>query len=151
MRAMTVVYVLAAVAIGAFVVVQASVNGKMRVQLGDPWHAALISTSVSTLFLMTLATIAKGRPVPEMSKFTGAPWWVWTGGLLGAVYVAVALVLVTRLGSSVLFALVILGQMIAAMVMDHFGLIGLPRHEINPPRILGALLLVAGVALIRLF
>jgi transporter family-2 protein len=146
---MIVFYVLLAAAIGAGVVVQASINGDLRLVVGDPYRTALISTTVSTIFLFALSGVMVGKPVPDASTFSTAPWWMWIGGVLGAIYVAAATVLVTKLGSAVMFTLVILGQLMMAVVMDHFGWIGLEKHPVNAARILGIILVLAGVVLVR--
>jgi bacterial/archaeal transporter family-2 protein len=146
---MIVVYVVLAMVIGASVVIQASINGELRILVGDPYRTALISTTVSTLFLIALSAVLVGRPVPEGAVFTGAPWWLWVGGVLGAIYVAAAAVLVSKLGSAVMFTLIILGQLLMAVVMDHFGLIGLDKHPVTAPRIIGISLVLIGVVLVR--
>lgn len=146
---MIVVFVLLATVIGASVVVQASINGELRILVGDPYRTALISTTVSTLFLIVLSTIVVGRPVPDGSVFAGAPWWMWVGGVLGAIYVAAAAVLISKLGSAVMFTLIILGQLVTAVVMDHFGMIGLDKHPVTAPRIIGISLVLIGVVLVR--
>jgi transporter family-2 protein len=146
---MIVVFVLLAMVIGASVVVQASINGELRFLVGDPYRTALISTTVSTLFLIVLSTVVVGRPVPDGSVFTDAPWWMWVGGVLGAIYVAAAAVLISKLGSAVMFTLIILGQLVTAVVMDHFGMIGLDRHPVTAPRIIGISLVLIGVVLVR--
>jgi bacterial/archaeal transporter family-2 protein len=148
-RPMIVIYVLLAAAIGAGVVVQASINGDLRLVVGDPYRTALISTTVSTIFLFALSGVLVGKPVPDASTFTNASWWMWIGGVLGAIYVAAATVLVTKLGSAVMFTLVIFGQLLMAVVMDHFGLIGLDKHPVTAPRVLGIVLVLAGVVLVR--
>ena len=149
MRAMIVFYVLLAAACGAFVVVQASINGELRLLVGDPYRTALISTTVSTIFMFALSGVLVGKPVPDASTFTNASWWMWIGGVLGAIYVAAATVLVAKLGSAVMFTLVILGQLVMAVVMDHFGWIGLEKHPVNAARVLGIVLVLAGVVLVR--
>ena len=151
MRLMTLLLILVAAAGGALVVIQTSINAKVRLQVESPWQAALVSTTVSTLFLFSVAAIMTRHPYPPVAKIQGAPWWIWTGGILGAVYVALTLVLVRKLGSGVLFSAVVLGQMIAALFIDQFGLIGSAKHEITPPRVLGVVMIVSGVALVRLF
>jgi transporter family-2 protein len=150
-RLMTAVYLLMAIGAGVFMVVQSNINGQLRVRLGDPWQAALISTSVSTLSLFVVSAISSRRLYPPVGRLIGGPWWLCTGGLLGACIVAASLFLVSKLGSGVLFALLVTGQMFAAMVMDHYGVLGLPVHHVNAQRVLGAILLLAGVALIRVF
>jgi transporter family-2 protein len=151
MRPMLAVYLTIAVAMGCLLAVQPAVNGRLRLRAGHAAHAALISTSISTISLLLYSFAVVRKPWPESAQFTSAPWWIWTGGLMGAVYVTTSLVLVTRLGGAVFFATIVVGQMLATLVMDHFGLLGLPRHEVNPLRIAGAAFLVAGVVLIRRF
>lgn len=148
-RSMTLVFAVLAVAIGSFVVVQASINSELRGVVGDPWRTALISTTVSTIVLFVASLIVNGTGWPSASEASATSWWMWTGGILGAMYVAAASILVARLGSAVLFALIILGQLVTSVVMDHFGVLGLDRQEISAPRALGVVLLVGGVVLIR--
>jgi bacterial/archaeal transporter family-2 protein len=150
-RIMTLLLILVAIGGGALVVIQTSINAKMRLQADSPWQAALVSTTVSTVFLLTLSTVITRHPYPRIERIHGTPWWIWTGGVLGALYVALSLVLVRKLGSGVLFSAVVLGQMIAALLIDQFGLIGSPKHEITAPRVFGVVMIVGGVALVRLF
>jgi transporter family-2 protein len=77
-----------------------------------------------------------------------APWWALVGGLLGAVYVTVALVAVRTLGASGLTAVVITGQLVISVVIDRFGLLGIAKQHIGAPRVIGLLLLAAGVVLV---
>jgi bacterial/archaeal transporter family-2 protein len=139
------------IGLGTLLAIQVAVNGRLRVRTDEPVHAALISTCISTISLLLYSTLVVRQPVPDLTNLKSAPWWIWTGGLMGAAYVAFSLVLVTRLGGAMFLALVVVGQMSMAMVMDHFGLFGLTRHEISPLRVLGASFLVVGVVLIRRF
>ena len=148
-RLMTLILILLAVTIGSLVVIQASINSELRIVVGDAWRAALISTSVSTISLLTITTVIQGRPWPSAEAANAATWWMWVGGVIGAIYVAASSILVARLGSVVLFALVILGQLVTSVVMDHFGLLGLEKHDISLPRLLGVAMLLGGVVLIR--
>lgn len=146
---MLVLLMLTAVSMGSILAIQVGVNGRLRVRTGDPVHAALISSAIAAVSLLLYSVVIVRQPWPTPTQMSSAPWWIWTGGLMGAVYVVTSLVLVSRLGGAVLFASIVLGQMLAAMTMDHFGLLGLEKHEVNPWRIFGALLLVGGVVLIR--
>lgn len=148
---MTLLYLALAIGMGSLLAVQAGVNGRLRLRAGDPARAALISSAISATTLLIYTLVAVRHPWPPPARLAAAPWWTWTGGLMGAAIVVTTLVLITRLGGALLFALIVVGQMLAALVMDQFGLLGLPRHEINPWRVVGAGLLVAGVVLIRRF
>jgi transporter family-2 protein len=77
------------------------------------------------------------------------PWWIWTGGIAGASYVLAAVALARPLGVATLFAAVIVGQLTAGLVIDHFGWFNVPVHRVSPERLIGAALLVGGMALIR--
>jgi transporter family-2 protein len=77
------------------------------------------------------------------------PSWYWVGGLLGALYIAAAVVLAPRLGATTMIASVVAGQMLASLVLDHFGWVGFAEHHATPSRLAGVILVVAGVLLVR--
>jgi transporter family-2 protein len=142
--------VLLTVWMGSLLVTQVGVNGLLRDRTGSAIHAAMISTAVSTTSLLIL-NLVRGQPWPPLPELAQMPWWLWTGGLMGALYVALAPVLAVRMGGAFFFAAVLLGQMLAALIFDQFGLLGLPQHDISLPRVLGVIMLIAGVVLIRWF
>lgn len=132
---------------GTAIALQTGVNAQLRVWLGNPLQSALISFAVGTIALALYV-------LPQRQSWTltgegSRPWWIWTGGLLGAYVVTALILLAPRLGASLLIALVVTGQMITAMVLDHFGLLGFPQQRISLPRLLGGVLLITGVILIR--
>jgi transporter family-2 protein len=87
--------------------------------------------------------------VPLAEAWSHSAWWQWTGGLLGAIYIVTVVVLAPRLGAGTLIAAVVGGQMAASLVLDHYGLVGFPEHPISGLRLLGAALVMLGVALIQ--
>lgn len=127
---------------------QAGINSQLRVALGHPIVAATVSFVIGTLGLL-VAGIASQVQLPKLQQAATVPWWAWTGGLLGATYIAASVVLAPRLGAAVLVASIVAGQFLAALVLDHFGLLGFAKHTITPARIAGAVLLFAGVYLIQ--
>jgi transporter family-2 protein len=114
---------------------------------GSPILAALISFVVGTIGLL-LVWLAAGKR-PGTGAFAGLPWYAWVGGLYGATFVAVAAYAAPRIGLASLITIGIAGQIAVALWLDHLGALGLPREPINLGRILGALLVVAGVILVR--
>src|SRR5467141_602529 len=124
---------------------QAAVNAQLRAAVQSPLWAALISFVVGTLGL-ALLVLATRASIP--AQWPSRPW-VWSGGLLGVLYVCAAILLLPRLGAGTMLALFVAGQMSMALVLDHFGLLGVPVHTTSPGRLLGALLVVAGVILLR--
>ena len=144
-------YILLAVVAGAMMPTQAATNNKMAVVLGNsPILAAFISFFVGTAALF-IYVIASGTPLGDIAAAKNAPPVAWIGGVLGAFFVTATVVLVPRLGVALTFSLIIAGQMIVTLIIDHYGLLGVPVKEISLARFGGVLLITAGVILIRRF
>jgi bacterial/archaeal transporter family-2 protein len=139
-------YVLAFVA-GMALTIQVGINSTLRHGLGNPALATLVSFIVGTVGLVLFLLLTR-TSLPTRAAIASVPPWAWFGGLVGAFYVATTVIVGPRLGSATLLALVILGQLLAALVIDHFGWIGFPQHSISAVRIAGAVLLFSGVLLI---
>lgn len=146
----TYLYLLLALLAGAMMPMQAATNNKMADVVGSPVLAAFISFVIGTVALFVYI-IATGIPLSELFTAKQAPPIAWIGGFLGAFFVASAVVLVPRLGVAMTFSLIIAGQMLITLVLDHFGFLGLEQRPVSIPRVLGVLLITGGVALIRKF
>ncbi len=146
----TYLYLLIALAAGAMMPTQAATNNKMAAVVASPILAALISFIVGTLALFVYALLS-GETLASLAAAKNAPPIAWVGGFLGAFFVAAAVMLVPRLGVAMTFSVLIAGQMIVTLVIDHFGLLGVPIKEVSLARIGGILLITAGVVLIRRF
>lgn len=131
---------------GCLVGMQAPINSRLGKSVGSV-QAATFSFLVGTLVLLVIAAFVRGG-LGNLTHFTRAPWWALVGGLLGAVYVSVALVAVRTLGASGLTAVVITGQLVVSVVIDRFGLLGVARQAVGVQRIAGLVLLAAGVVLV---
>jgi bacterial/archaeal transporter family-2 protein len=146
---MNVALLLASVGLGAGLALQVAMNTRLRGFSAGPVGAALVSFAVGTLALAAVLWALRG-PWPG-SGLGQAPWWAWAGGLMGALYVLGAVVIAPRVGPGPLLAAVVLGQMSAALLLEHFGWLGTVQHPISVLRVVGVLLIVAGAALVRLF
>lgn len=131
---------------GALVGMQAPVNSRLGKSLGTA-QAATFSFLVGTTVLLAIAAFWGGG-LGSLANIARAPWWALVGGLLGAVYVTVAIVAVRTLGVSGLTAVVIAGQLAMSVVIDRLGLLGVARQQIGGGRIIGLVLLIAGVVLV---
>ena len=145
---MGILLVLVALAAGAVLPVQAGVNAAMGRYVGRPEWAAFVSFAVGLVALGAWLFALRLAPPPALAV-ARAPWWAWTGGLLGAFYVSAIVLLTPRLGVAATLALSVAGQMVAALMLDQVGALGLELRPVTGTRLLGAVLLVVSVVLIR--
>jgi bacterial/archaeal transporter family-2 protein len=143
-------FILMALGLGAILPIQAAINARLAKVVGGSVPAAFVSFAVGTFALFAYLLLTRQLHL-QTSSLQQSPWWIWVGGVLGTFFVAGIVVLLPRLGVALAFSLVIAGQMGAAIIFDHFGLLGIPIREISLGKIVGALLLIAGVVLIRKF
>jgi transporter family-2 protein len=144
----TLLYILLALAAGICIPTQAGINAQLSQWTRSPALAAGISFAVGTVALVIYVLVSR-IPLPPAAALGGAPWWIWGGGALGAFFVAVTIFLVPKLGATTMLALVLAGQMVTSLLLDHFGAFAFPVHPISLPRVLGVLMVAAGVVLIQ--
>jgi transporter family-2 protein len=140
--------ILAAMA-GISLVVQQALNANLREALKSAAWSGFVSYFLGLICMAGLALLLQD-PVPSVATASRIPWFAWSGGLFGAIFVALAIFLIPQLGAATFFALLIAGQMFGSIAFDHFGLLGVPVHPVSVIRIAGAALLVGGVVLIRM-
>ena len=145
---MGVVWIVLAAGAGACFAVQASANASLRAHLHSPLWAAFFSICGTILTAATVMLILRPTP-PEAVAARGAPWWNWIGGPMGALIVLSGAALAPRLGAAAFIAAVVGGQLACSLFLDHFGLMDLPRQVVTPGRLLGVLLVFAGVVLVK--
>ncbi len=144
------IFLFVALLVGAFLPLQVGVNTKLGEAVGSPQLSALISFCVGTIALLSYILIT-GIPLANVANAKNASPIAWTGGLLGAFFVASSIILLDKLGAAMTISLIIAGQMLMSLIMDHFGLLGMEVKPISPGRVAGVVLVVAGVILIRKF
>lgn len=137
---------------GALGATQTTINGRLGLVLHSAVHAAFISFLIGTLGLLIIVLIANhGLKEVRRAAGPGKPWWLWIGGVLGAIFVLgnAYLAPIIGTGQTVVFAL--LGQIAGGLLVDQFGLLGANRKPVVPVQLLGLATLIAGVVMIRLF
>ena len=144
----TYLYILLALLAGAMMPTQAATNNKMAAIVGSPILSAFISFVVGTAALLVYVLLS-GESLVNLTSVKEAPAIAWLGGLLGAFFVTAAVILVPRLGVGLTFSLIVAGQMMVTLVIDHFGLLGVPVKAVSFARVAGVVLIAAGVVLIR--
>ena len=145
-------YYLLAIIAGTTVSSQVAINGKLLHYLGSPILTAFISFLIGTVGLGVIYLVSAYyglQTIPNFSTLSQTSFWMWTGGLLGAFYIFTSVFVAPKIGFANLFSLIVAGQIILALVFDHFGLLTGQPHLTSSMRMVGVAFLVIGVYLIQ--
>ena len=134
---------------GGATALQAPTNARLMTAVGSPVNAAFVSFAVGTAALGIVAMILQARP--DIAATRALPWYIWIGGLYGAIFVVAAAWGVPRLGVALTITLMVAGQLLIGLLLDHFGAFGAPRSPISLGRAAGVALVIAGVLMVRRF
>lgn len=134
---------------GALTPIQAGFNFRLAKAVNNTISAALISFLVGTVILLAYLAFTKQLKLDLVTVAKTEPFWVWLGGVIGAFFVVTLTFVVPKVGASLSFSLIIAGQLIISIIIDHYGLLGVPVTPINMKRIAGILLLVLAIWLIK--
>ncbi|NEU12340.1 DMT family transporter [Methylobacterium sp. BTF04] len=137
-----------AVLAGGSIVVQQILNTNLRTALNSAVWSGFTSYCVGVACMALLALVLRD-PIPSVSVAARIPWWAWSGGVFGAIFIGLSVLLVPQLGAATFIALLVTGQMLASVTFDHFGWMGLVQRSLDGPRLIGIALLIGGVVLIR--
>lgn len=143
--------ILLAFAAGAFVPIQTAANTYLSKGLGHGMMSTFVVFVVATI--TSLLVLLVQRPaIPTLSAMAEIPWYAWlTGGVLGSAYILILIYTAPKLGMATVVGLVVVGQIFVAMILDHFGWLGLSIHAFNWKRLIGALLMIFGLIMIKKF
>jgi len=139
------VYVFLTALAGGLIALQAPINAGLGRATGS-LPAALVSFGMGTLALAAIVVLS--GQAGGLGSVSGVSWYYLLGGLLGAVYVTNALIAVSAIGAGGVAAATITGQLVAAVAIDRLGLFGLHEIPIDPARVVGVVLLIAGTVLV---
>ena len=146
----TTIFALLAMGAGCCIALQASANSNLSYNIKSPLYTSYLSIC-GTILTATLAMLILRPTLPSAGDIRTTPWWNWIGGPLGALIVLAGAALTRELGAALFIALVVGGQLCCSLTIDHFALMGLDQKAITPGRILGAILVIAGVVCIKRF
>lgn len=144
-----IIWILLVLVAGTFLPVQGALNTKLGAAAQSPIHASMISFIVGALSVVLYVLIT--RQSFSLVGLKTAPAYAWLGGILGAMYVTIIILAFPRLGPALAFALLVAGQMITSLLMEHFDILVAQQHTITPWRLGGVALIIVGVILVRLF
>lgn len=144
-----VIWILLALVAGAFLPIQAGLNARLGKAAGNPVYASMFSFVVGALGLILYIVLT--RQSISWAGVKEAPMAVWAGGFLGAFYVTVIILAFPKLGPGLTFGLVVAGQMVISVLLEHYNVLVAQQNSINYMKVLGIVLVVAGVIIIRKF
>jgi transporter family-2 protein len=146
----TIAMLVLALLAGVATAYQPGLNARFADHAGARVWGGVANFSIG-LLAISIVTLAMRPKVPSVDRLGAGPWWMWLGGVCGAFFVTLALILVPRIGAAAYLSAMIAGQLLASVVIDHYGHMGLAVREVSPGRIVGVLLVIAGMAAIRIF
>lgn len=135
--------------VGALMPVQAILNTRLGRQTGGPLMGSLISFIVGLVCLLVLNLISNYSAVIQLKPAATSPWYIWLGGVIGAIFVGYITWVNQKQGVALTFALVVSGQIFVSLLIDHYGLLGSAIRTITLEKIAGAILIIAGLVLIK--
>ena len=140
-----------AVGAGVLNAVQSGANATLNKSLGQPVAAGLVITVVGACGILA-SSLYLGLSVREaVARVPEVPWWAWLGGLCGATYVLSTLLVAQEVGAAVFMGLTVTAAILTSLALDHFGLLGFEEHPLGWGRGIGAVLMLAGLALLAWF
>lgn len=132
---------------GALITCQVGSNTQLKKSLEQPLPALLVNYLIG-IAAVTVYTLIRRVPVPSMGQATQTPWWGWLGGAFGAFYGLAAILLASQMGAATLTSLVVTGQLVCSVILDHFGWLSFDVHPASAGRIAGCALMIIGLVLI---
>jgi transporter family-2 protein len=137
--------------LGVVLTTQVATNAQLGKALGNEYIPAAVNMAIG-LIATALLTWSLTPEWPSREVLRAAPWYTWfAGGLMGTIYLTGTILLAPKLGAGELIGLIIAGQLVFSVLLDHFGWIGFAQHSASPPRLAGCALMIAGVFLISKF
>ena len=134
--------------IGGLLPLQGAINARLGKALVHPLQASFISFLGGTLALLLVLVLLRPE-LPSGAVLRSQPWYLFTGGLIGASFVTMVVVLAPTIGIANTLAATIAGQLILSVIFDHIGLLGLAAQPVSLPRVVGCIGLVVSLALIQ--
>lgn len=143
-----ILFTIIALLAGASFVIQQAVNSNLRTEIDSIWWAGFISYLGGTIAMLLMVIVTR-EPLIAPSLISRSTWWSWSGGIFGAIYIAILIMLLPKLGTFTVVMLIVVAQLLTSLIFDHFGILNVPQQPITMVRIIGVFLLVSGAVLIR--
>ncbi len=141
------IYLFMALITGALIPIQAATNAAFSKSIGNPYVTGLMVFIVG-LVGMSVFVFFTGASIPTAKQLVAAPAYGYLGGLIVATYVVMITILVPRIGVGPAIGFIVTGQIIFAVIIDHFGLFNVAVRSLDAARFIGVLLIAGGVYLV---
>jgi len=135
--------------VGGLLPVQAVLNARLGRQTGGALMGALLSFSTGLVCLLALNLLTNAPAIMQLKPAAAGPWYLWMGGVIGAIFVGYITWVNQQQGVALTFALVVSGQIFLSLLIDHFGLFGSAVRAITLEKIIGSALIIGGIILIK--
>lgn len=132
-----------ALLVGLIIPFQGIVTASLAQKLDHPYVSAFVNF-FGGMMVFVIAIMFSSATFPTIKKLSSVPWYLYTGGVVGSIFILGALFALPKVGSTGFFALVVFGQMLMTAIVDHYGLLGMPVHKVDVYRIAGVLFLLTG-------
>lgn len=136
-----------AFSIGCFIPFQGIITSNLAQKIQHPFGAAFINFFGGAL-VFAMAILLSPVVFPSFKKMSTIPWYLFTGGVVGSLFIFGALFSLPKIGASAFFGQIVLGQLLMTLIVDHYGVFGVPVHKIDSVRVIGVSLLISGSFLI---
>jgi len=141
-------FLIITLAMGLLMPFQTAANSRLRQVVGPAYVSTLVSFTVSTLALLLVSLLAGIPILPTETMLAEAPWWSWFVGIVAVVTITIAIHLFKEIGQLQALIIPMFSQLIFSLLIDHFGWFGSRVIPLGGTRIIGSLLLIAGVTLV---
>jgi len=145
-----IIYSLLPIMVGTCLPMLAITNGNLGKTFGSPFTATF-GVFLVALAGITFVILASKAPIPTTAQISTAKWWYWLGGLIAVLNIVTFTVSPSKIGVGNMIVLFVASQLISSTVFEHYGLFGVVQHTINYQKIIGIILLIAGVFFIKKF
>ena len=129
---------------------QSGSNSQLKKSLGNPWISGVVLYGIAFAVFLLIAAFLHD-PMPTIQDFKNTPWWAYLGGAMGGVAVYAMLTATDQIGAGPLNAIIVTATIVTAMLMDHYGFMGVKQHGFNLWRGLGCVLMIGGMSFIAKF
>ncbi len=148
---MGIVWSVVGILAGALIALQGPINAQLARGLGMPVAAAAASFVAGSVVLILITLVLSQAQGITIAWRVPPLWMFLAGGCLGAIFVTCALILTPKLGAAATMAFIVAGQLLAGLLLDRLGYFDLAVRELTLGRVGGAILLLTGALLIRLY